>query len=105
MEETSIIENKNIIEKISQIENENNIELKYKNITKLHKLIDKEENKLNGLLEELERPSLTNSSKYDDCDLEQIISKFEKTDNINKKIKYYHCISNKINEIINVINN
>ena len=96
------MEQKQIINKILEIENEDNISIKYKNITKLHNMIDKEEKKLEKLLEKIER---VEESKYDNMELEQILSKFEKSDNIEKKVKYYHSISNKIDNIINVINN
>tara|TARA_Y100000590_G_C15733267_1_gene1017788 strand:+ start:2523 stop:2813 length:291 start_codon:yes stop_codon:yes gene_type:complete len=96
------MEQKSIETKIMEIENENDIQLKYENITKLHKIIDKEEKKLENLNDKIERNT---KSKYDDMDLDKIISKFNKTDNIEKKIKYYHSISNKIDEIINTINN
>jgi hypothetical protein len=96
------MESKSIETKINEIENENDIELKYENIRKLHKMIEKEEKQLENLNEKIERNI---KSKYDDMDLDKIISKFNKTDNLDKKIKYYHSISNKIDEIINTINN
>ena len=95
------MEQKSIENKINEIDNENDIQLKYENIIKLHKLIEKEENKLEKLNDKIERNI---KSKYDDLELETIISKFNKTDNIEKKIKYYHSISNKIDNIINTIN-
>tara|TARA_Y100001980_G_C14471744_1_gene251791 strand:- start:52 stop:336 length:285 start_codon:yes stop_codon:yes gene_type:complete len=88
--------------KINEIDNEEDIISKYSKIIKLHKIIDNEEKKLDKLNEKINRNV---KSKYDDMDLEKIISKFEKTDNIEKRIKYYHSISNKINDIINTINN
>jgi len=93
---------KSIETKINEIDNENDIKLKYENITKLHKMIDKEEDNLEKLNNKIERNV---KSKYDNLELETIISKFNKTDNIEKKIKYYHSISNKIDDIINTINN
>lgn len=96
------MESKSIETKINEIENENDIELKYENIRKLHKMIDKEEKKLEDLNDKIERNT---KSKYDNMDLDKIINKFNKTDNLEKKIKYYHSISNKIDEIINTINN
>lgn len=96
------MEQKQIVNKILEIENEDNISAKYENIVKLHNMIDKEEKKLEKLIEKIERPV---ESKYDNLELDQILSKFEKTDNIEKKVKYYHSISNKIDQIINVINN
>ena len=96
------MEQKQIVNKILEIENEDNISIKYENIIKLHNMIDKEEKKLDKLIEKIERPV---ESKYDNLELDQILSKFEKTDNIEKKVKYYHSISNKIDQIINVINN
>ena len=88
--------------KINEIDNEEDIISKYSKIIKLHKIIDNEEKKLDKLNEKINRNV---KSKYDDMELEKIISKFEKTDNIEKRIKYYHSISNKINDIINTINN
>ena len=88
--------------KINEIDNQKDIISKYSKIIKLHKIIDNEEKKLDKLNEKINRNV---KSKYDDMDLEKIISKFEKTDNIEKRIKYYHSISNKINDIINTINN
>lgn len=87
---------------INQIDSENNIQLKYENIIKLHKMIDNEEDELEKLTHSIDRNI---STKYDNMELDKIISKFNKTDNIGKKIKYYHSISNKIDEIINTINN
>ena len=95
------MEQKSIETKITEIDNENDIQLKYENIIKLHKMIEKEETKLEKLNDKIERNV---KSKYDDLELETIISKFNKTDNIEKKIKYYHSISNKIDDIINTIN-
>ena len=88
--------------KINEIDNEEDIISKYSKIIKLHKIIDDEEEKLDKLNEKINRNV---KSKYDNMDLEKIVSKFEKTDNIEKRIKYYHSISNKINDIINTINN
>jgi len=96
------MEKTNIQNKVIEIDNENNISLKYEHITKLHDMINKEESKLEKLGEKLEKQCET---KYDDMGLEQIIKKFEKTDNLDKKIKYYHSISNKIDGIINSISN
>tara|TARA_B100001121_G_C18690877_1_gene622964 strand:+ start:899 stop:1189 length:291 start_codon:yes stop_codon:yes gene_type:complete len=96
------MEQKSINTKIIEIDNETDIQLKYENITKLHKMIDKEEKKLEDLNDKIERNT---KSKYDNMDLDKIINKFNKTDNLEKKIKYYHSISNKIDEIINTINN
>ena len=96
MEQTSIITIMN------EIDNEIDIQLKYENIIKLHKMIESEENKLEILNNKIERNI---KSKYDDHDLDKIITKFDKTTNLQKKIKYYHSISNKIDEIINNINN
>ena len=88
--------------KINEIDNEEDIISKYSKIITLHKIIDDEEKKIDKLNEKINRNV---KSKYDDMDLEKIISKFEKTDNIEKRIKYYHSISNKINDIIDTINN
>ena len=96
------MEQKSINTKIIEIDNETDIQLKYENITKLHKMIDKEEKKLEDLNDKIERNT---KSKYDNMDLDKIINKFNKTDHLEKKIKYYHSISNKIDEIINTINN
>lgn len=96
------MEKTNIQNKVIEIDNENNISLKYEHITKLHDMINKEELKLEKLSEQLEKQCET---KYDDMDLQQIIKRFEKTDNLDKKIKYYHSISNKIDRIINSISN
>lgn len=96
------MEKTNIQNKVIEIDNENNISLKYEHITKLHDMINKEELKLEKLGEKLEKQCET---KYDDMELEQIIKKFEKTDNLDKKIKYYHSISNQIDSIINSISN
>jgi hypothetical protein len=96
------MEKTNIQNKVIEIDNENNISLKYEHITKLHDMINKEELKLEKFSEKLEKQCET---KYDDMELEQIIKKFEKTDNIDKKIKYYHSISNQIDSIINSISN
>ena len=96
------MEQKNINTTITEIDNEEDIQLKYENIIKLHNMIDKEEEKLEKLNQKIERCI---PSKYDDMNLDKIISKFNKTDNLEKKIKYYHSISNKINDIINTINN
>ena len=93
---------KNKIEStINEIDEEKNIQIKYENIIKLHKMIDKEGEKLEKLNEKIERIETT---KYDNMDLDKIISKFNKTECINKKIKYYYAISNKIDNIINTIN-
>ena len=73
------MEQKQIVNKILEIENEDNISIKYENIIKLHNMIDKEEKKLEKLIEKIERPV---ESKYDNLELDQILSKFEKTDNI-----------------------
>jgi len=91
-----------IINEINNIENEDNILIKYKNINKLHEIINNEEKKLEKLSKKLD-DSIT--SKYNDLDLDQIISKFDKTQSLEKKIKYYHSISYKINNIIDNINN
>lgn len=96
------MEQKSIQIKMNEIDNENDIQLKYENIINLHKMIDSEENKLEILNEKIERNV---KSKYDDLDLDKIIYKFDKTSSLEKKIKYYHSISNKIDEIINNINN
>lgn len=93
---------KQIDNQINEIENENNINLKYENIIKLHKIIDNEEETLEKISNSIDRNI---STKYDNMELNKIISKFDKTDNIEKKIKYYHSISNKIDDIINTINN
>ena len=82
--------------KINEIDNEEDIISKYSKIIKLHKIIDDEEEKLDKLNEKINRNV---KSKYDNMDLEKIVSKFEKTDNIEKRIKYYHSISNKITHI------
>jgi hypothetical protein len=95
--------NKNKIEDtINKIEKDNNILTKYENITILHKIINDEEEKIDKLYDKIERITET---KYDDMDLDKIISKFNKSDNLEKKIKYYHAISNKIDKIVNTINN
>lgn len=96
------MELKQIDNQINEIENENNINLKYENIIKLHKMIEDEELKLEKISNSIDRNI---STKYDNMELNKIISKFDKTDNIEKKIKYYHSISNKIDDIINTINN
>ena len=96
------MEIKNIKTKIIEIDNETNIHLKYKNIENLHKIIKNEEEKLEKLNDCVERNI---KSKYDNIDLEKIILKFNKTNNLEKKIKYYHSISNKIDDIIISINN
>ena len=96
------MESKSIETKINEIESEKDIQIKYENIRKLHNMIEKEEEKLEKLNEKIERNV---KSKYDDMDLDKIILKFNKTENLEKKIKYYHSISNKIDEIINTINN
>ena len=92
--------NKNITKQITEIENEDNINIKFESINKLHKIIDKEETKLEKYLEKLNRSSAT---KYDDLEFDQLTSKFDKSDNLEKKIKYYFAISNKIDSIIDNI--
>lgn len=83
--------------KMIDIDNENDIKTKYENIIKLQNMIENEENKIDKLYQKLENSA---DSKYDDLELEQIILKFNKTDNIEKRIKYYYSISNKIDNII-----
>ena len=86
--------------KINEIENEDNINIKYKNIAKLHKMIEKDEKKLEKYNKKLDNIEPT---KYDDYELDDIISKFEESKNLDKKIKYYHAISNKIDNLIDKI--
>jgi len=95
--------NEKINKQIRDIENEDNINSKLKFISKLHKLIDKEQNKLNVLSNNLESKVLESDTKYDDMKLEDLISKFEKSNNFDKKIKYYHAICNNIDNIIESI--
>ena len=47
-------------------------------------MIDNEEKKLENLNHKIER---NEKSKYDDMELDKIISKFDKTNNLKKKMK------------------
>ena len=86
---------------ILEIENEKDLLSKFENIKKLHKLIEKEENKLNKLSSKIDNNT---KSKYDDLDLDQLIKKLENSENLDKKVKYYHSLCNKIDSIISEIN-
>jgi hypothetical protein len=37
--------------------------------------------------------------KYDKLDLENLVNNFKQTDNIDEKIKYYHLITNYVNNV------
>lgn len=92
---------------IEDIENENNIDLKLKMILKLHNNIDKESNKLKKLLDKLdnsENAKYKTNSKYDKMDIDELIEKINSSEDIDKKIKVFYSLSNKIDSNIENIN-
>lgn len=89
---------------IENIENENDIDLKLKMILKLHNNIDKESTKLNKLLQKLDDTNYKTNSKYDKMGIEELIEKINNTEEIEKKIKIYFSLSNKIDSYIENIN-
>ena len=92
---------------IENIENENNIDLKLKMILKLHNNIDKENSKLKKLLDKLDDTDITKyktNSKYDKMDIDELVDKINNTEEIDKKIKIFYSLSNKIDCNIENIN-
>lgn len=84
---------------IENIENENNIDLKLKMILKLHNSIDKENSKLKKLLDKLndiENTKYKTNSKYDKMCIDELVDKINNTEEIDKKIKIFYSLSNKI---------
>ena len=92
--------NKKIKSKMEDIESENNIIKRYEMINSLHELIKEEESKLNNFYEKLDN---IEENKYSDVEIDKLMSKLDKTDNLEKKIKYFHSLSTKIDNIIKSI--
>lgn len=86
---------------INVIENTNSLNEKITNINNLNTLLKSEKTKLKNINMTLDTLEGKKSTKYND--IEEIQRKFNKTDNIEKKVKLYQNILYLINKEIKEI--
>jgi hypothetical protein len=93
---------KKIEKEVEQLETIENWNDRVNRMKEIKEQISFEQERLGELINMILKDDIKETNKkkkYDKLDLENLVNNFKQTDNIDEKIKYYHLITNYVNNV------